>query len=129
MSNLFDKDLLVNKTDVDPTAYRTYKVLLNQASTAAPVATKLVDGFGGLIWTRTGVGTYRLTKVGAFPNNLNYVTLPKSDVYIDVDDNKFVLTWISADAFELTTYAGTDNTVLADDVLIDRYLNIEMYKL
>jgi hypothetical protein len=45
-----------------------YKALLTQSSTNAPVATVLENTLGGtVVWTRTDVGEYEATLVGAFP--------------------------------------------------------------
>ena len=47
---------------------KVYKALLTQSSTNAPVATVLENTLGGtVVWTRTDVGEYEATLVGAFP--------------------------------------------------------------
>jgi hypothetical protein len=47
-----------------------YRALLSQAGTAAPTAVKFSEGrLKGAVWARTGVGTYTLTKAGAFLAN------------------------------------------------------------
>ena len=49
---------------------KTYKALLTQTGTDAPVATVLQNTLGGtVVWTRNGVGSYQGTLVGAFTAN------------------------------------------------------------
>jgi len=102
-----------------------YSVLLTQAATSAPVVTILEDSIKNITVARTDVGTYTFTKTGAFV--VGKSATAKAEQYIDADGNKFVLTPTSVDVYTLTTYAAVDDTVLADGVLTDQYLNIEIY--
>lgn len=46
---------------------KVYKALLNQTGTNAPVATVLVNTLSGTpVWSRSGIGQYRLTLAGEF---------------------------------------------------------------
>jgi hypothetical protein len=56
--------------ELDTRGYKVYSCLLNQGGIDAPVPTVLENTFNGnIIWTRTSIGTYLATLVGAFPNN------------------------------------------------------------
>lgn len=103
--------------------YNCYTAYLTQTSTNAPVATKLEETISGLVWARTGVGTYTLTKVGAFTTGK---TVPLKDYYTDKDGNSFELTRTSTDVMTLKTYQASDGE-LADGVLTDQYFHIEVY--
>jgi hypothetical protein len=96
---------------------------LSQSGTDAPVFTPLKDTLLGT-WARTGVGTYTLTKTGAFTENK---TIPLDDVYVDQAGNLYKINRTSADVMTLLTYASADTTVLADAVLSNRFINIEIY--
>jgi hypothetical protein len=99
------------------------KGFLTQTGTDAPVFTTIKDTLLGT-WARTAVGTYTLTKTGAFTVDK---TVPVDDVYLDQSGNLFKINRTSADAITLFTYAAADTTVLADAVLSNRFINIEVY--
>lgn len=105
--------------------FLSYTAFITQAGTAAPSATVLKDDLGAPVWARTGVGTYTLTKSAAFVSNK---TVPLDDIYTDQAGNLYKLNRTSADVMTLLTYAAADITVLADDVLSNRFINIEVYK-
>ena len=96
---------------------------LTQTSTNAPVLTAIKDTIAGT-WARTAIGTYTLTKTGAFTANK---TVPLDDIYVDQTGNLFKINRTSADVITLLTYAAADTTVLADGVLSNRFINIEIY--
>jgi len=99
------------------------KGFLNQTGTNNPILTAITDTLAGT-WARTGVGTYTLTKVGAFTANK---TVPIDDIYTDQAGNLFKINRTSVDVITLLTYAVANTTVLADGVLVDRFINIEVY--
>lgn len=99
------------------------KGFLNQTGEGVPVLTPITDTLEG-IWTRTDVGTYKLTKTGAFTLNK---TVPIDDIYTDQTGNLFKINRTSVDVITLLTYAAADITVLVDGVLADRFINIEVY--
>lgn len=99
------------------------KGFLNQTGTNAPVLTVIKDTLLGT-WARTAVGTYTLTKTGAFTANK---TVPIDDIYTDQLGNLFKINRTSADVITLLTYAAANTSVLSDGVLIDRFINIEVY--
>jgi hypothetical protein len=99
------------------------KGFLTQSGTGAPVLTAIEDTILGT-WARTTTGTYTLTKTGAFTADK---TVPVDDVYTDQDGNLFKINKTSADVITILTYASTDTTVLADSVLSNRFINIEVF--
>lgn len=99
------------------------KGFLNQTGTNAPVLTAIVNTLVG-VWARTAIGTYTLTKAGAFIANK---TVPIDDIYTDQAGNLFKINRTSTDVLTLLTYAAADTTSLADGVLTDRFINIEVY--
>lgn len=105
--------------------FLSYTAFITQAGVAAPSVVVLKDDLGTPVWARTAVGTYTLTKTGAFTVNK---TVPLDDVYTDQAGNLYKLNRTSADVMTLLTYAAADTTVLADAVLSSRFINIEVYK-
>ena len=106
------------------TTLKVYSGLLNQAGTAAPVATIFKNDVAAPGWIRTAAGTFTLTKAGAFPAGKSIPV--KCEEYFDTDGNKFRLTWISADQYKLETFAAINTDVLADGVLVNRSIYIEV---
>lgn len=47
---------------------RVYKALLTQSGTSAPTVVILENTIGAIVWTYNGIGVYRGTLNGAFPN-------------------------------------------------------------
>jgi len=102
-----------------------YTAFLSQIGTAAPTAVVRESTLLPIL-SRFGAGEYDFTLAGAF-------TVLKTgiidDVYYDQLGNKYTLNRISDDVVRLRTYAVTDTTILADNVLVSRYINIESYVL
>ncbi len=121
-----DLELLVSRSVsvLTPTVKKVYTAFITQIGTGAPTTTILQDTITGLIWTRTAIGTYTLTKTGAFTINK---TVPIKDIYTDISGNLLKMVRTNVDTLTLTTYAAVNTTILADDVLIDQYINIEIY--
>lgn len=101
-----------------------YIAYVSQTGTNAPTATEVLNQIGSPVWSRVSTGTYRLTLTGAFPANK---TCPIDDCMMDQVGNYYTLNRISADVMELKTYAYTNISVLADGVLSNRYIAIEIY--
>ena len=99
------------------------KGFLNQTGTNAPVLTVIKDTILGT-WARTSIGTYTLTKTGAFTANK---TVPIDDVYVDQAGNLYKINLTNSDTLTLLTYSASDTNVLADGVLTNRFINIEVY--
>lgn len=104
--------------------YLVCKGFLSQTGTGNPVFTAIKDTILGT-WSRTATGTYTLTKVGAFTADK---TIPLDDVYVDQSGNLFKINRTSVDVVTLLTYAASDTTVLADGILSQRFINIEIFK-
>ena len=118
------KELNDNFIEVSNTS-KYYTAFISQTGTNAPVVTSILkDTIGSPAWARTAAGTYTLTKVGAFTSGK---TVPIDDNYIDQSGNLYKLNRTSADVMTLYTYAAADTSVLADSVLANRYINIEIY--
>ena len=105
------------------TSLRIYSALLNQIGNNV-ISTSFKNDIAAPEWIRTAAGTYTLTKAGAFPSGK---TIPvKQENYTDPDGNLFKLIWTSADVMTLKTYAAVNTDILADFVLINRYIYIEI---
>jgi hypothetical protein len=105
--------------------FNQYTVFISQTGTNAPTVTSLLkDDLSTPVWAYSAVGTYTLTKAGAF---IEDKTLPLKDVYTDIDGNYMTLERTDENTMTLKTYAAADTTVLANDVLTNQYLNIEIY--
>jgi len=105
-----------------------YHVFLNQSGTDAPVATLIKDNtLTDVVLSRSEVGTFLLTKEGAFPVGR---TVPKVPVvgYTPQGD-KLLLTPVSENVFKLETFAAADTEVLADGALTDQELYLEIFDL
>jgi hypothetical protein len=103
---------------------KIYYGLLSQTGTGHPTVSLFQNDVNAPGWVRTIAGTYTLTKTGAFPA---LKAMPvKAEVYLDSDGNKFVLTWVNANQYKLETYAAANTDVLADGVLVNRAIYIEI---
>jgi len=105
-------------------SYKYYTVFMSQSGTDAPTVRDIDNTIGRVLLARTGIGTYTLTKTNAFTLNK---TVPKKDSYIDTDGNKMTLEHTDINTMTLKTYAAVDDTVLADSVLSDQYLTIQVF--
>jgi len=103
--------------------YLVCRGFLTQSGTDDPVFTSIKDTLEGT-WARTGVGTYTLTKSEAFTSNK---TIPVDDIYVDQDGNLYKINRTDENTMTLLTYDSSDTSTLADDVLSNRYINIEVY--
>lgn len=99
------------------------KGFLTQSGSNAPVFTSITNTLLGT-WARTDVGTYTLTKSGAFALDK---TVPVDDVYTDQSGNLYKINRTSDSVITLLTYTAADIEVLADGILNNRYINIEVY--
>jgi hypothetical protein len=133
-SNSFGADMLFKIGDVlgdigtaiDIVNKKVYTAFITQTGTNAPTeVTVLKDTIGTPVWAYSAVGTYTLTKEGAFVTNK---TVPnKAEVYTDVDGNLMSLERTSADVMTLKTYAAADTETLANGVITGQFINIEVY--
>lgn len=109
--------------DINPS--KRYHVFLSQAGTNAPSAIILTDSITPTL-AYSAVGTYTVTKTGAFIENK---TTPNASGAIGYDllGNKITAEWTSVDVITIKTYAVADTTVLANDVLSGIDFNIEIF--
>lgn len=105
-------------------ANKYYSVFISQTGTADPTVKDIDNTVGRVVWARTSAGTYTATRSGAFKLDK---TVPKIDAYYDIAGNYMTLERTSIDVMTLKTYAAADTSVLADSVLSDQYLHIEIY--
>lgn len=103
-----------------------YHVFISQAGTAVATTTPLGDNsLTGVVISRTGVGTTLLTKEGAFPVGKAVPKIPVAAYTLT--GAKLLLTPVSEDAYKLETFSAEDNEALADDILTDQELYIEIF--
>ena len=116
--------VLFLKSETMGMSYKYYTVFISQSGTAAPTVKDIDNTMGRVILARTGTGTYTITKTNGFKVDK---TVPKMDSYIDSDGNKMTLEHTDINTMTLKTYAAVDDTVLADGVLDDQYLTIQVF--
>ena len=104
-----------------------YIVTLTQTSTNAPVATVLSDTITGIVWARTGVGTYTATKSGAFTSGKTTPNATGASCS-DIAGNKITAQWTSTNVITVKTYAAADTETLADGVLSSQEFQIKIYE-
>jgi hypothetical protein len=98
-------------------AAKEYSALVTQDLVAAPVSQVLRNTFGGEpVWSRDGVGIYRLTLAGAFREGQTVVVGgPSLAGYSPTSLVMAVATWNSANDIVLKTWIGDgENWVRAD---------------
>jgi len=126
-------DDLVLLTQQANRPYKVYTVLLDQAGTAAPVATILEDSVTGVTVARSAQGVSTFTTVGKWTSGK---TIPTVDRYVDPSGNLLDLVWTSANVMTLSAYSagnwsiddqGVITGTLADDILTARFMSITVY--
>lgn len=124
-SGWLNLDELIKKI-VPSYSLKYYTAFISQTGVTAPIVSSLLqDDISNPIWSYSAVGTFLLTKIGAFTLNK---TVPKGIVEAyDVAGNRFTLERTSADVMTLKTYAAVNTTVLANGVITDQYINIQIY--
>jgi hypothetical protein len=104
--------------------YKVYIALLNQAGTAAPVATVLQNELGGgIVWTRDAVGSYVATLGGAFPSGKTAVFVSNFGL-LNGDTN--IVFGMANDTNMFNIFSSVDAS-LADDVLFATPIEIRVY--
>jgi hypothetical protein len=99
--------------------YKVYSALITQTGTAAPVVTVLENSIGPIVWTRAGVGDYRGTLTGAFPDG-------KTSLYLNENSgNKITLVWQTANNVQLGT--DTSGETPTDGILNRTTVEIRVY--
>ena len=103
---------------------KDYAILISQSEVASPTVTELYNSLGTVTVSRVGVGTYQFTSSGLF--TIDKTVFP-NDVQQDKQGNLYILEQINVNTVQLKTYAYTDITVLADNVLNKKYINFKIY--
>lgn len=101
--------------------------ILSQTGTGDPEFLIVKDTIKGIDFYRSDVGVYFIDKVDGFPSGKS--TPFKKVEYIDPDGNRLTLEPTSESRFTLKTYAAIDTEVLADGVLVNQELNIEVFNI
>lgn len=94
-----------------PEGTKMYVALLNQTGTNDPVATVLVNTFGGtVVWTYNTNGDYNAALAGVFTENKTWLLI--SAVMTDPSNTYtgFVFNRVDSSNINLRTYFGTDKT-------------------
>lgn len=105
---------------------KIYKANLTQSGTNAPAATIFENTIGNIVWTRTGIGTYRGTLTGAFSLTRTWCEIAESafnngvnyGTYIDVSTVDYVLVQTID---QNTAGAPLDDQLYNTSVLIEVY--------
>ena len=98
------------------------KGFLTQTGTNTPVFTAIKDTIAG-VWAYSAIGTYTLT--GTFTSGK---TIPnKEEDYTDAVGNLIKIIPTSTSVMTINTYAAVNTSVLADGVLSNQFINIEVY--
>ena len=101
--------------------------VISQTGTNSPVYAILKNTLGDITFTRNATGIYFIDKNNGFPSGKS--TPLKKVEYTDVDGNKLTLEPTSTSRYTLKTYAAIDTEVLADGVLSNQELNIEVFNI
>ena len=94
---------------------KVYKALLTQTGTDAPVATVLANTLSGLpVWSRSGIGQYRLTLTDEFPQ-------AKTFCLVNQDANgTYLIYTVNSNTMQLES-AGGDDCLSYTTVYIEVY--------
>ncbi len=134
LKGIFFDSLAVNNKVIKPismggVAKQTYHALLTQAAVAAPVDTVLENTIDGAVpadpfsWAYNGVGDYRITKVGAFPD-ADKICIGFG-VGTDADANYFQA-YVDADNMDI--FSSLNSTAApANDILTKTPITIVVY--
>jgi len=103
---------------VEDRGYKTYRALLTQSSTSAPVATVIENSIGTLVWAYSSTGVYTATLVGAFTN--------ATTVLISNDDIDGIAGAVKTSADVVTVTTGTAATTAANGILDGATIEIKV---
>lgn len=116
--------MILNKPSIPVIGYKEYHAFVSQVATADPVCIVLKNNIGSITATRVGVGTYNFTSSALFTVDK---TAPIDDIMMDQLGNMFTLNRLNDSTIQLKTYAAADLTILADDILVKRYINFLVF--
>lgn len=102
------------------TATGIYTALMYQFSTGDPTAEVLENSIGSIVWTRIGIGNYRGTLTGAFPEvkTVFFITNNVGPAVTHLID------WWDENTVFMNTFIGTER---ADGQLQNTTIRIETY--
>lgn len=119
--------LLNSIFEATPASYLVYTALLNQSGTNAPVATVLENTLGGtVVWTRTDVGTYVATLVGAFTENKT-TTIQEVVNQNDIEANTINISGVRTGNNTYSLSSGAAGVGGLDDVINNYTIEIRVY--
>ena len=103
--------------------YTKYVALISQVTTNAPTVIELENSIGPIVWTRSAVGVYHGTLVGAFTTNKTTTTI--SNVVADgivriINDGDIV--------YVRTTNLHSPTAALHDSHLVNNTIEIRVYE-
>lgn len=105
---------------------KKYAAQIHQTGATAPVEdSAAINTIGTVVWKRTGVGVYQLTRTGAFPDANKVVAYAPVGNGDDVAIF-FKVEWIDADTIEYTT---SDKANVLTDALMatGAFVTVEVY--
>jgi hypothetical protein len=104
--------------------YSSYCVFLTQSGTSAPVeALKFENSIGNIIWTRSSVGNYVGTLVGAFPTGKVFFPNSKYCIFASGSDQRNIS--LASPTENTITLVHDDGTVGID--VFEIYLEVRVY--
>lgn len=103
--------------------YNEYKGLISQSGSSDPTVTIIgPNNVGEIVWTRTGIGTYRGTLSGVFTDNKTMVSINNSATgYPDYDAR------IKRDDLSSISIITTNSGSLDDGILYSFEIKVEIY--
>lgn len=101
-----------NTTDVSAVKPKTYKALLTQSGTSAPIAVVLENTLGDIVWTRNDTGYYFGTLLGAFTSGKTLLLIGQN-----YGNDKKEITYINLDSEDSIYIETVSNGVNSDSVL------------
>jgi len=108
-----------------PVQPKVYKATLTQTGTDAPVATKFGNTFSGTpIWSYEGVGVYKLTLAGEFPDETNVSILGSPLGGTTLANASTIITWNDSNSILFETFK---NGALSNEVYLNYTVLIEVY--
>jgi hypothetical protein len=103
--------------------YTKYVALISQVTTNAPTVIELENSIGPIVWTRSAVGVYEGTLVGAFTTNKTTTTISNvaaNGIVRIINDNDIV--------YVRTTNLQSPTAALHDSHLVNNTIEIRVYE-
>lgn len=120
------KAVYVNGVSI-PVGYKVYRALVSQTGLNNPTAVILENTLGGVpVWTRAGIGDYRLTLAGVFTANKTTAREGIAYLYASSFPRYFAGDRLSSNVYQVLTYSNAAG-LAADDVLLNTLIEIFVY--